>query len=64
MTIWPLYKALAEEYPLPRDFTASNGTRYFGILQSIEREDGSGHSFNLTIANQSGRATFHVRTTD
>jgi hypothetical protein len=64
MTKWFLSKVLFGEEPMPQSFTASDGTRYFGILQSIEREDGSGRSFNVTIANQSGKATFHLRTTD
>jgi hypothetical protein len=46
----------------PTRFADSNGVEYFGILQSIQREDGSGGSFNVTIANQSGYKTFHMRT--
>lgn len=40
----------------------------FGYLQSIQREDGSGRSFNLTVRVQTALDTtnqvFHVRTTD
>lgn len=64
MTKWELFKALAGEHPLPRHFTDASGNRHFGILQSIEREDGSGHSFNVRIANQSGQTTIHLRTND
>jgi hypothetical protein len=64
MTKWQLFEALSEYTSMPRRFTASDGTEYVGILQSVEREDGSGHSFNLRIANQSGQATFHIRTID
>lgn len=64
MTKWQLFKALGGEHPLPRHFTAVDGAQYFGILQAVEREDGSGHCFNVRIANQSGMATFHVQTED
>ena len=64
MTKWLLTLCLYGEDVMPQSFTASDGQRYFGILQSVQREDGSGHSFNITIANQSSTATFHVRTTD
>jgi hypothetical protein len=64
MTKWQLFKALDKEHSLPRHFIANDGTLYFGILQSIEREDGSGHSFNLRIGTQNGQATFHIRTED
>lgn len=62
MTKWRLAQLLFDPCGLPLDFIASNGTHYYGILQSIERADGS--SFNLTVANQSGKATFHMWTTD
>jgi hypothetical protein len=64
MTKWQLFKALAGEYSSPRLFIDSNGIRHFGILQSIEREDGSGHSFNVRIADQSRQTTIHIRTID
>ena len=64
MTKWELFKMLGGEHPLPRHFTDASGNRYFGILQSIEREDGSGHSFNVRIANQSGETTIHLKTCD
>ena len=64
MTKWQLYNLLSQTEPLPGYFVASDGNQYLGILQSVQREDGSGSSFNLTIANQSGTATFHIRTVD
>jgi len=69
MTKWELFKTLGAEHPLPRLFTDADGGHHYGYLQSIEREDGSGHSFNVTI-NPDGDdrglspKTFHVRTSD
>jgi hypothetical protein len=63
-TKWLLSKTLFGNDPMPQHFVASDGAHYFGILQSIEREDGSGQSFNVRIANQSGNTTFHVKTED
>ena len=64
MTKWELFKMLGGEHPLPRHFTDNNGQTYYGTLQAMEREDGSGHSFNVRIANQSGQTTIHLRTND
>ena len=64
MTKWELFKALAGEHALPRHFTTPDGCKVFGALQAIEREDGSGKSFNCRIANQSGKITINVRTVD
>jgi hypothetical protein len=64
MTKWELYNLLGAEHTMPHPFTASDGARYVGILQAVEREDGSGRSFNLRIANQSGEITVHLRTID
>lgn len=69
MTKWELFKALGAEYPLPRHFTDASGGRHCGYLQSVERENGSGHSFNVTInpdGNDRGLSpkTFYVRTSD
>ena len=64
MTKWELFKTLSEEHCLPRAFCDANGFRHFGVLQSIEREDGSGHSFNVRIETEKGKETFHVRTRD
>jgi hypothetical protein len=47
---------------------ASDGTIYEGYLDSIQREDGSGSSFNVTInlsvADGYKTVTFHLRTID
>lgn len=44
---------------------ASNGEHYTGFLCAIEREDGSGQSFNVTFRTPRGdRITIHVRTID
>ena len=59
-----LDNALWGEHPLPRHYYDSQGQQYFGILQSVQREDGSGHSFNVTIAGHGGTVTFHLRTID
>ncbi len=64
MSKWQLFSLLATADTLAGHFKASNGNVYFGLLQSVQREDGTGSSFNITVANQSGSVTFHVRTTD
>jgi hypothetical protein len=35
-----------------------------GVLDSVQREDGSGKSFNLTVKLRGEVVTVHVRTTD
>lgn len=35
-----------------------------GIVSSIEREDGSGHKFNVTLNTKHGKRTTFVRTVD
>jgi hypothetical protein len=62
MTKAQLFAMLGMRDLQPTRFADSNGVEYFGILQSVQREDGSGGSFNVTIANQSGYKTFHLRT--
>lgn len=57
MTLWPLFKSL------------SNGERVSinGIpvtVSSIEREDGSGRSFNLIVYHDGKRYPCYVRTAD
>lgn len=45
--------------------TDSQGTTHHGYLSKVEREDGSGSSFNVTMRDEQGeRCTFHVRTSD
>ena len=49
-------------YNPPTSFIDSSGRLHVGCLLSIEREDGSGRSFNLTIATQQNdKETFHLR---
>jgi len=66
MTKWELFKGLAAEHPLPRHFTDANGFRHYGTVAAVEREDGSGHSFNVRINPDKGDkpVTFHLRTAD
>jgi hypothetical protein len=65
MTKYQLIKLLFDSHGGQANwFTASNGKRYHGILQSIQREDGSGESFNLTVNSGGREFTFHVRTVD
>jgi len=66
LTKWELFSLLAatSDNARPRHFGASNGQVYFGFLLGASREDGTGSSFNITVSNQSGCATFHLRTID
>lgn len=45
-------------------FRDSQGKEYMGYLMSMEREDGSGRCFNLTIRTKQGEMTIFVRTQD
>jgi hypothetical protein len=62
-TKFELAKAMFDHRAMPRHWYDSNGQQYFGLLQSVQREDGTGSSFNVTIAGQ-GTTTFHLRTID
>lgn len=64
MTKYQLFQALATRGTELSECTASNGRVYRGILQTVEREDGSGHSFNVTLDTCNGKTTIHVRTSD
>ncbi len=64
LTKWELFSLLAESDAPARHVTDSNGNVIFGLLLGVSREDDSGSSFNVTVANQSGNTTFHVRTID
>lgn len=48
------------------EWRRASGHIVYGQLQSIQREDGSGSSFNVTIWNQEtcSSETLHVRTID
>lgn len=42
-----------------------NGVVIFKIVNAVEREDGSNHSYNVTGINYNGlKATLHLRTMD
>lgn len=46
-------------------FTSSSGKHYVGYLISVQKEDGSGSSFNITINGCDNKSyTFHIRTVD
>jgi len=62
-TKFELDKALYGKDVMPQHWYDSKGQKYFGLLQSVQREDGTGSSFNVTIVGQ-GTATFHLRTID
>jgi hypothetical protein len=48
-----------------RHWYDSQGLYHCGLLLVLQREDGSGSSFNVTIqAEQGGYETFHLRTVD
>lgn len=65
-TKWELFRWLAGEYPLPRHWKDSSGADHYGTITAVEREDGRGHSFNVTIRPAEGGnpETFHLRTSD
>lgn len=65
-TKWELFRWLAGGYPLPRHWVDSNGTAHYGYLTTVDREDESGHSFNVTVrpADGGNPETFHLRTSD
>ena len=63
-TKWDLFRYLGGEYALPVTLFDGCGDAHVGTLESVEREDGSGHSFNVRIRNDRGQETFHFRTQD
>ncbi len=56
-----LARCLFGQYPLRHEFTDSQGKTHIGTLATVQREDGSGHSFNVTLDDGN---TFHMRTVD
>jgi hypothetical protein len=71
MSKYELLTALFSKGPHAAWYESSNGKRYFGTLESVQREDGGGSSFNVTIhtvgtASQVGGkyVTLHLRTID
>ena len=58
-TKYLLFQALVNGGPL------TVNTAHFHIVNMVEREDGSGHSFNVTGYNAAGlKITAHTRTID
>jgi hypothetical protein len=49
---------------MPRHLYDSNGQQYFGTIETVQREDNSGSSFNVTIQGQRGTTTIFLRTID
>jgi hypothetical protein len=62
---WQLFGMLAADRNAePVEIFDSNGRPHSGLLSSVQREDGSGCSFNVTLSTAAGSETFHVRTKD
>jgi hypothetical protein len=65
MSKWQLASLLFTAQAKQVGICDTYGTTHCGFLSKIEREDGSGSSFNVTIRDEQGeRKTFHVRTSD
>lgn len=72
MTKYQLMSALFSG--LPCSVTSSSGLKLYGVVQMVEREDGSGKSFNVRIYNPNwvndkyeplaSTRMIHVRTID
>lgn len=60
MTKFQLFAALAA----PRLTGVINVNGIEGVLSSIEREDGSGSSFNITLQTAVGMVCVYLRTLD
>lgn len=64
LTKWQLLSLLTTCRGAATVLIDSHGARHSGILQSVQREDGSGRSFNVTLSTARGNVTIHVRTVD
>ena len=61
---WELFSTLACNGQANIVLQRANGN-VVGILQSVQRESGSGNSFNVCLMLNNGKLqTFHVYTTD
>lgn len=65
MTKFNLMRLLFSNGAIAWKFTSSGGTVYRGYLLSVQREDGSGSSFNVEIVDGDYKHhIFHLRTID
>lgn len=65
MTKYQLMSALFSG--IPKYITSSSGLKLYGVVQMIEREDGSCKSFNVRVYNDKvipPVRTIHVKTED
>lgn len=64
MTKWQLMMAFLVREPLCY-IKSNKEIKHLAIVNAIEYEDGSGHSFNVTGFNLDGKKeTIHIRTID
>jgi hypothetical protein len=64
ITKWTLMFRMFHPNKGPWDWQDSNGKHHSGHMQSIQNEDGSGSSFNVTISDKGNQTTIHLRTID
>jgi hypothetical protein len=66
MTKWQLFECMTCKGSQLVSVIDSSNRKHTGIITSIQREDGSGSSFNVTMLEQGKymSVTFHVRTID
>lgn len=65
MTKFQIFALLTQEGSNAACVTDSRGYQWWGIPRSVERESGSGRSFNVTIQLRNGQfKTIYVRTKD
>jgi hypothetical protein len=66
MTKWQLFSMLGQNGNIPCDLRASDNSLYCGVVvQTIQRESGNGHCFNVEVSSPSGKTFWvYVRTID
>jgi hypothetical protein len=64
VTKWKLFAAFGSGEPIVLTGVSSGEGLITGIIQAIEREDGSGRSWNVTVYCDNSRRTVYVRTVD
>ncbi len=64
MTKWYLFSLLALNEPVISTIRAADGTYIDGIVLSVERESGSGRTFNVTMDRNGSKFVIFVRTLD
>mgnify|MGYP001585095164 FL=1 len=62
MTKWKLFDSMCHGTEIVLESTTKRGKTYRGIVNTIQREDGSGHNFNVTL--DTSDVTVFVRTID